>query len=58
MWSGSRSTGVRFWAGIQDFTECAATGRQPLADFELAYSTTPAQYAGYWSAEEGKRIKL
>jgi predicted dehydrogenase len=43
---------------IQDFMECVATGRQPLADLELAYNTIQAQYAGYWSAEEGKRIKL
>jgi predicted dehydrogenase len=43
---------------IQDFMECVATGRQPLADLELAYDTMQAQYAGYWSADEGKRIKL
>jgi len=43
---------------IQDFMECVVTGRQPLADLELAYDTMQAQYAGYWSAEEGKRIKL
>ena len=38
--------------------ECVVTGRQPLADLDLAYDTMEAQYAGYWSAEEGKRIKL
>ncbi|HLN07771.1 MAG TPA: Gfo/Idh/MocA family oxidoreductase [Xanthobacteraceae bacterium] len=43
---------------IQDFMECAATGRQPLADVEIAYETMRALYAGYWSAEEGRRIKL
>jgi len=43
---------------IQDFLECAATGRQPLADLDLAYETMRIQYAGYWSAEEGRRIKL
>ena len=43
---------------IQDFMECVATGRKPLADLELAYDTMQAQYAGYWSAEEGRRIKL
>jgi predicted dehydrogenase len=43
---------------IQDFMECVATGRQPLADLELACETTRIQYAGYWSAEEGQRIKL
>ena len=43
---------------IQDFLECVATGRQPLADLELAFETMRVQYAGYWSAEEGRRIKL
>ena len=43
---------------IQDFMECVATGRQPLADLELAYETTRIQYAGYWAAEEGRRIAL
>jgi predicted dehydrogenase len=43
---------------IQDFMECVATGRQPLADLDLAYDTMQAQYAGYWSADEGRRITL
>jgi predicted dehydrogenase len=43
---------------IQDFMECVATGRQPLADVALAQETMRIQYAGYWSAEEGRRIKL
>ena len=43
---------------IQDFMECAATGRQPLADLTLAYETAKVNYAGYWAAEEGRRIKL
>jgi predicted dehydrogenase len=43
---------------IQDFMECVATGRQPLADLDLACETTRVQYAGYWSADEGGRIKL
>jgi predicted dehydrogenase len=43
---------------IQDFMECVATGRQPIADLDLACETTRVQYAGYWSAEEGRRIKL
>jgi predicted dehydrogenase len=41
---------------IQDFMECVAFGREPLADVELAVQTMQAQYAGYWSAEEGRRI--
>jgi predicted dehydrogenase len=43
---------------IQDFMECVATGRQPLAGLDLAYETMQVQYAGYWSAEDGKRITL
>jgi predicted dehydrogenase len=43
---------------IQDFMECAATGRQPRADVGLAYETIKVNYAGYWSAEEGRRIAL
>jgi predicted dehydrogenase len=43
---------------IQDFMECVATGRQPLSGLDLAYETMKVQYAGYWSAEDGKRIRL
>jgi predicted dehydrogenase len=43
---------------IQDFMECAAWGRQPLADLALAYETIKVNYAGYWSAEEGRRVPL
>jgi predicted dehydrogenase len=43
---------------IQDFMECAATGRQPLSDLALAFETIKLNYAGYWAAEEGRRITL
>jgi len=43
---------------IQDFMECVATGRAPVADLDLACETSRVQYAGYWSADEGRRIKL
>ena len=43
---------------IQDFMECVSTGRKPLADLGLAYETIKVNYAGYWSAEEGRRITL
>jgi predicted dehydrogenase len=43
---------------IQDFMECVALGRQPRADLGLAYETIKVNYAGYWSAEDGKRITL
>ncbi|WFU55874.1 Gfo/Idh/MocA family oxidoreductase [Bradyrhizobium pachyrhizi] len=43
---------------IQDFMECVATGRQPLADLALAYETTRVNYAGYWAADEGRRVTL
>ncbi|WP_375777610.1 Gfo/Idh/MocA family protein [Bradyrhizobium sp. ma5] len=43
---------------IQDFMECVATGRQPLAGLALAYETTKVNYAGYWAADEGRRVVL
>ncbi|MGY4316817.1 Gfo/Idh/MocA family protein [Bradyrhizobium sp. JR3.5] len=43
---------------IQDFMECVATGRAPLAGLALAYETTKVNYAGYWAADEGKRVVL
>jgi predicted dehydrogenase len=43
---------------IQDFMECAATGRAPLADLALAQETIRVNYAGYWAAEEGRRVVL
>jgi predicted dehydrogenase len=43
---------------IQDFMECAATGRAPRADVALAYETIKVNYAGYWSDEEGRRIAV
>src|SRR5882757_1418048 len=43
---------------IQDFMEGVATGRQPLADLALAFETIKVNYAGYWAAEEGRRVTL
>jgi predicted dehydrogenase len=43
---------------IQDFMECVAHGREPLAGPELARETIKVNYAGYWSADEGRRITL
>jgi len=43
---------------IQDFMECAATGRQPRAGLDLACETTRIIYAGYRAAEEGRRVAL
>src|SRR6516165_3659785 len=43
---------------IQDFMECAATGRQPLSDLALAYETIKVNYSGYWAAEDGRRVGL
>ncbi|MGY3531842.1 Gfo/Idh/MocA family protein [Bradyrhizobium sp. USDA 4452] len=43
---------------VQDFMECVATGRAPLADLALAYETTKVNYAGYWAADEGRRVVL
>jgi len=41
---------------IQDFMECVATGRQPLSGLSLAFETIKVNYAGYWAAEEGRRV--
>jgi len=43
---------------IQDFMECVALGRAPRAGINLAIGTMKVCYAGYWSAEEGRRITL
>jgi predicted dehydrogenase len=43
---------------IQDFMECAATGRSPLSDLALAYDTIKVNYAGYLAAEAGRRVTL
>jgi len=43
---------------IQDFMECVAFGREPLAGVDLAYEAIRIHYAGYWAAEEGRRITL
>jgi predicted dehydrogenase len=43
---------------IQDFMECAATGRQPLSGLSLAFETIKVNYAGYWAADEGRRVTL
>ncbi|MBI5319910.1 Gfo/Idh/MocA family oxidoreductase [Bradyrhizobium sp.] len=43
---------------IQDFMECVAGGRQPLSDLALAFETIKVNYAGYWAAEEGRRVVL
>jgi len=38
--------------------ECVSVGREPRADLALAFETIKVSYAGYWSAEEGRRIAL
>ena len=43
---------------IQDFMECVAHGREPLSGLQLAYETIKVNYAGYWAADEGRRVKL
>jgi predicted dehydrogenase len=43
---------------MQDFMECIAQGREPLAGVELAFQTMQVQYAAYWAAEEGRRISF
>lgn len=43
---------------IQDFMECVAFGREPLAGLDLAYEAIRVHYAAYWAADEGRRITL
>ncbi len=40
-----------YQAELQDFIDCAATGREPQSGLELALDTTAATYAAYLSAE-------
>ena len=49
----------RGYAGeMQDFMECVAENRRPLADINIAYDATKIVYAAYQSAAEGRRIEL
>ena len=41
---------------MQDFTECAAFGREPVCGINLACETVKAIYAGYLSADKGTQI--
>ncbi|UOF91164.1 Gfo/Idh/MocA family oxidoreductase [Fodinisporobacter ferrooxydans] len=41
---------------LQEFAECAAYGRKPLSDIDLAYETTKVIYAAYLSASEGRKV--
>ena len=43
---------------IQDFMECVVHKREPLSGLSLAYETIKVNYAGYWAADEGRRVKL
>lgn len=45
-------------AQLQDFLECAATGRRPLSHFGLARQISEILYAAYISAEEGRRVSM
>lgn len=43
---------------IQDFMECVTDNRAPLSDFDIAYDTLKVIYAGYLSADEGRKVYL
>jgi len=45
-------------AELQDFMECAASGRQPLSGMDIAYDSSLVIYAAYQSADEGRRVIL
>jgi len=38
--------------------ECVVQGREPLSGLTLAYETIKVNYAGYWAADEGRKVKL
>ena len=38
--------------------EYVPNGRPPLPDLALAFETIKVNYAGYWAAEEGRRVVL
>jgi predicted dehydrogenase len=43
---------------IQDFVECVALGREPLAGGALARDVTATLYGAYLAAEQGRRVDL
>ena len=43
---------------MQDFVEAVAYDREAKSGFRIAYDTAQALYAAYYSADEGRRIKL
>lgn len=43
---------------VQDFMECVAYGREPVAGLDLAAEAIRIHYAAYRAAEEGRRITL
>ena len=48
-----------YQAELQDFLTCAATGRQPQSDLDLALDATAAIYAAYLSDEQaGKEVDI
>jgi predicted dehydrogenase len=43
---------------MQDFMECIAEGREPVAGLQLASDVVEVIYAAYESAEAGQRVLL
>ena len=43
---------------IEDFVECAATGRAPLSGIAVAADVVEVTYAAYQAAAEGRRLSL
>ena len=43
---------------MQDFIECVAARREPISGLGLAIDVVDVVYAGYLSAEEGRRVDL
>ncbi|MEI6877221.1 MAG: Gfo/Idh/MocA family oxidoreductase, partial [Spirochaetota bacterium] len=45
-------------AELLDFVECFQEGREPVSNLTLAEDTMRVIYAGYVSAEEGRRVAI
>jgi predicted dehydrogenase len=43
---------------MEDFVDAVHEGREPLSGLLLAHETVEVIYAGYVSAQEGRRVEL
>lgn len=43
---------------LEDFIDCILKGKEPISGLDLAEDTLKVVYAGYLSAEKGKRVQI